>query len=151
LKERLEEFNSMDSGVPSDVKTAVQDALAGLPSGLDGVVALSQSLHGFHQALLMRRNAYQFPPVDPFSPGTSGVLLHKAHFNDANSTPAWQIGRNNSYSPVPSGVFAPVRAGFVTLSELSVIDVFGQKKRLPKTVEIALPGSMQPEPGSKVN
>ncbi len=78
---------------------------------------LTQSLGGFHEALIMKKEEMQFPVMDP--------LDKKDGFHQRMNA---YVGEKNIYAPMPKNYFNPVRAGEVKIDKIRVIDTFGQYK-----------------------
>lgn len=93
----------------------------------------SQTLGGFHDALIMRRLGDQLPPFD-YQRFTDepGHLLFLDKIADV-------LGLDQAFesSPAASGPFLPLRAGRFEFEELRVVDAFGQ------TFEVLGPRSRQ--------
>ena len=86
--------------------------------------AMAQSLSGLHRALLMRQQTLQLPVSDPLALKMSGYA--RASF--LNGDVAAAIGGRNDLAPVPLGYFNPMRAGWMKIVALRVIDAFGQTR-----------------------
>jgi hypothetical protein len=78
---------------------------------------LSQSLSGFSNSLVMRRETLQMPVVDFFNPDI-GTQVKAA------------IDGQNQASPLPDNGYSPLRAGHCKIVRLWVVDAFGQSQRL---------------------
>lgn len=80
---------------------------------------LSQTMSGFNNSLLMRKETLQFPVFDIHDEEGCQKLAQKV----ANI-----IGHMNNLSPLPDSDFNPIQACFVKLLELWIVDAFGQIK-----------------------
>ncbi|HEX8068858.1 MAG TPA: hypothetical protein VF546_02835 [Pyrinomonadaceae bacterium] len=104
---------------------------------LDGSNHLSQSLGGFNEALLMRRQTMQLPVADPI-----GFEEYQAF---AGQVRAAVKGATTS-APQPLDDFNPVRSGALRLNNLRLVDTFGQVldigcERVTTTNQMTTPGS----------
>ena len=95
------------------------NALRAVVAQAAAVPALSHALHGFNQALTARRRAIELSILDPLSPDDE--LTPKV----AALTPDRDDTRACVFSP-----FLPIRGGYLSISRLSLIDVFGQQRTL---------------------
>lgn len=92
-------------------------------------VALSQSLGGFHSALLQARQVRQLPVADPLGFGAARRFAARVA---AALTGEDGISRARTL-PEPLDDFHPVRAGAMQVSRLRLIDTFGQPRDLAWT------------------
>ena len=83
--------------------------------------SLSQSLGGFNEALLNRKQALQLPVADPL-----GFSDYQRFTTDVASA----VGDQNRSSPQPLWDFNPIRSGVMRLVQLRLIDNFGQFRDL---------------------
>src|SRR5437588_5190640 len=81
--------------------------------------ALSQSLGGFNDALLMRRRTMQLDIADPLG------FDDRRPFTDAVRA---VTGAGNAVAPLPLNDFLPVRAGALKILRLRLVDTFGRVK-----------------------
>ena len=102
------------------------------------LTAMSQSLGGFNQALLMRRQTLQLEVSDPLARNDG---YRRATF--LNATLPASIGSRNDLAPVPFGGFNPWRAGFMKVHALRLIDAFGQAQDL-SDIRIVRAGGLVP-------
>lgn len=86
-----------------------------------GFYALSQSLGGFNQALLMRRRTRQLEIADPL-----GFLADVGFASEVREAVA---GRTRS-APQPLWDFNPIRTGALRLRRLRLVDSFGRGREL---------------------
>lgn len=91
---------------------------------LDNMNVLSQAIGGLHDALIMRDQGLQMPPINP-----------KIFFDHKNESPKDDIIDfiNGMYhlSPDPFKPFYPIRAGHMKVLQLRIVDAFGQTLDLP--------------------
>lgn len=113
LNERLSDFPEHEKHVSL--------LLAALQS-LDSQTRLTQSLSGFHQALLGRRLGWQLPVADPL-----GFKFYQNFATALHNT----INANMRSAPIAHKSFHPLRSGEVTIQKLRLIDSFGQFQDLP--------------------
>jgi hypothetical protein len=84
---------------------------------------LSQFLGGVNDALIMRDQMLQIPPID------LGLFENP---EQAPRDPIFELIKGmNFLSPDPTKPFYPIRAGHMKLIELTVVDAFGQTLKLP--------------------
>jgi hypothetical protein len=104
---------------------------------LSATHVLAQSLGGFNQALLMRKQTLQLPVEDP---------IGFADYQEFTEVVKLLIGDNNLTAPQPWNDFNPIRAGEMNIVRLRLIDSFGQVLDIPCdaphliTSETLLPG-----------
>src|SRR5262249_754225 len=82
-------------------------------------------LGGFHAALLMKRQRMQLPVGDTLGLN-NGLLLNRF----SNEIMPAAVAGENTHSPLPLNSYNPLRAGWMRLNRLWVVDVFGQKIEL---------------------
>lgn len=83
---------------------------------------LSQTLSGFNDSQIMRKETLQFPVFDiTEKDGGSPEFARKV---------ADLAGENNNFSPIPKGMYSPIRSGFMRLMRLWIVDAFGQVKEI---------------------
>jgi len=101
---------------------------------------MAQALGGFHQALVMRRQTLQLAVADPLA-----VLSGALRSRFSNVTVKGAVGEENTLAPVPEGGYNPLRAGFLRLRRLWIVDAFGQKREVaPAPGEVVRAGSLTP-------
>jgi hypothetical protein len=83
--------------------------------------AMAQSLTGFNEALLMRKQTMQLPIADPLG------IDDTQSFNDAVRE---AVGSQNRSAPQPLNDFHPIRAGVFKLIDLRLVDTFGRTQDL---------------------
>jgi hypothetical protein len=79
------------------------------------MTVLSQSLGGFNSALMTRERVLQIPIEDPV--GRGGTLTADI---------AKAVGVHHPAAPLGFEIYSPIRLGGLTLSELRLLDTFGQ-------------------------
>lgn len=87
---------------------------------------LSQTMSGFNNSLIMRKETLQFPVFD-FNENDSDQ--HPSQQQLAKKVATLISGMNN-LSPMPESDFNPIRAGFMKLLKLWIVDAFGQVKEI---------------------
>jgi hypothetical protein len=95
----------------------------GLKAAADKLAAtpiLSHVLEGFHEALLTRKRALQLDVFDPASRSEQSLF---AALNEA-------IADGNRAAPRTLDPFHAIRAGYLRVTSLSLIDAFGRTRRL---------------------
>ncbi len=100
---------------------------------------LSQSLSGFNDALLMRKQTMQLAPAEPL-----GFADYQAFTQAVRES----VGNHNRSAPMPYENFHPIRNGALKLTRLRLIDTFGQIRDLDCSVvraaeRLTTPGSDQ--------
>ena len=85
---------------------------------LPAMKVLSQSLGGFNAALLTHQQALQLPIDDP--------LCTDAGYTKFTAAVREAVGWHNLTAPTPDYDFMPLRNGLMRLSQLRLIDTFGQ-------------------------
>jgi hypothetical protein len=86
-----------------------------------GFHLLAQSLSGFNEALLMRKQTFQLPIGDPV-----GFADYQS-FTDAVRA---AVGKSNRTAPQPHNDFNPIRTGILKINQLRLVDTFGQVQTL---------------------
>lgn len=96
------------------------DELQTLSKNLRSRPILSQALGGFNAALMMRKPTLCRPVCDPLvsSPGL-------AQFHEKVKQ---AVAGYNTHAPMPENYYNPIRGGFMRLSQVRIVDVFGQMK-----------------------
>ncbi len=114
LDTKLEPYKTM---LPND---PLYDAeLANAAKNLRNQAVLSQALDGFNKAFIMQKQSLQLASiVDPVAMDAYKPLIKIInHFVDGN------IGT----APLPNNDFNPIRGGGLNISQLNLVDSFGQK------------------------
>ena len=112
----------------------LQDWLSGPPKSV-----LSQALHGFNAALTTRLRDVQLAVYDPYAAGQQ-EKEDVQRFRDA-------IGHYNDLSPKNLAAYNPIRAGYLEINKIRLVDVFGQCRSIENPTVI-LPQRLQQQPGS---
>lgn len=90
---------------------------------LDHLPVLGQALGGFHDALIMRDQCLQIPPINP------AIFVRP---EEDQRDPIIEFVKGvNFVSPDPTKAFLPIRAGHMKVLAVSVVDAFGQTLQLP--------------------
>jgi hypothetical protein len=100
-----------------------QSLLTGLAQSAGTMPMLSQSLAGFHDRLLLRRQTAKVEIRDPFAKGSEVNFVR----NVREALMALDTGVT-TMAPMVQDAFSPVRGGGFDLDELLLVDVFGQFK-----------------------
>ena len=123
LKDQIKAFleNRQPSG-PNE-KDPVADAIRKVSEKLDdpGFHAMAQTLNGFNEALLMRKQTLQLSIADPR--GFDDARPFTEAVRDA-------VGNQNSAAPEPLDDFNPIRAGVLKILDLRLVDTFGRTQTL---------------------
>jgi hypothetical protein len=122
--------NNSKSGY--DASSTVYTALRAYAKLVD-TPSLSQSLDGFNQALLMQTQTLQLLPADPI--GFEAV-------RPISDVVAQAISGGQDTAPQPLNDFNPIRAGFLGIQRLRLVDTFGQVLELD--VSNVLSGASMP-------
>ncbi len=118
LESRLQGFlNNAADGTA--FKTEAQAALNELGQLKNQM--LSQSLSGLHAAMLMLRQSYQLPVMDP---------IGFREYQDFTYLVSELVGTATKYSPQPLTDFNPIRSGKLRINQVRVVDTFGQYRQL---------------------
>ena len=96
--------------------------LAAIEPFTEDLPLLSQSLSGFHDRLLLRRQTLQVDVRDPFARGR----FEQEFAREVEEAVTALDTRVNTLAPVVHDAFSPVRGGDFTLERLWLGDVFGQ-------------------------
>jgi hypothetical protein len=101
----------------------VADTILRVAAVIDNVAfhVLAQSLNGFNEALLMRKQTFQLPLAEPLG------------FDDAKEFTkrvAAAVGPNTYVAPQPLDDFQPIRTGGFKVLALRLVDTFGRVKDL---------------------
>ncbi|WP_186826942.1 hypothetical protein [Shimia ponticola] len=124
----------------ADIEAALQAYVA---MTRDGFGVLSQSLSGFNATLLTHKQTLQLPVDDP--------RMESAERNGFVHRLANLIGNSNVWAPRPVSTFSPVRSGALSISQLRLIDCFGQVMEIDRSdqvlSEMATPSDNGHQPG----
>jgi hypothetical protein len=100
---------------------------------------LSQSLSGFHDALIMRTGEMLFP-VNDLHADESEKEFHQ--------TIRAYVGELDQYAPTPNKYFNPVRAGWMKIGKIRIVDTFGQYRDI-EPGKVCVSQSLTSKKGSK--
>lgn len=107
-------------------KLVKNEAISQALQKVDATPVLSQTLSGFHDALMMKSGEMLFPFDDP----DADEIVTKLH-QRINAF----VGEFNRYKPTPNKFFNPLRAGKMEIDRIRVVDTFGQYRDIrPQTV-----------------
>jgi hypothetical protein len=111
------------AALPEEKKDSVVQALLQVFQKLNhpNFHALAQSLSGFNEALLMRKQTLQLPVADPL--GFPDAQEFTEEVRKA-------VGQGNSSAPQPHNDFHPIRTGILRIRALRVVDTFGRVQNL---------------------
>ncbi|SFF06191.1 hypothetical protein SAMN05518672_11520 [Chitinophaga sp. CF118] len=124
----------------------------------DGQHLIAQSLSGFHKYLLMQQPDLQFPPLkyrpDKMYNFDSDYVIDQQELTTIGSH-GYRLGSNPGQPSDRAKKFFPLRAGQMEMINLSIIDAFGQVKKVlisgdPKNPVAATSGQLSPVPGIKL-
>jgi hypothetical protein len=82
-----------------------------------GFYSLSQSLNGFNDNLLMRKLTMQLPVADPL-----GFVEYQEFADRVRAA----VGDSTKSAPEPFNDFNPIRSGALKITQLRLVDTFGQ-------------------------
>jgi hypothetical protein len=102
------------------------------------ITVLSQALNGFNDALVTLLREIQLKVSDPHATSQQQEGEIK-RFRDA-------IGRYNTHSPNDVAAFSPIRAGYLEVEKIRLVDVFGQCRTLEKPSLILSHRLLQSDP-----
>ncbi len=126
--------------IPDPVFTA-----KGAQEHLKNLNALSQSLGGFNEALLMHKQTLQLEIEDPI-----GFDDYKIFTDAVREAVAGEI----KSAPQPLDDFSPIRSGEMRIIDLQLVDTFGQVRNLDWQVEgeeyIITPETMKAEANNRI-
>jgi hypothetical protein len=122
---------------------------------------LSQGLSGFTLQQTLRAIIPTAPVQDLRKRRQDAVTASIAAAATADSADSWNHSGFSNQAPIPNGPlaqqnFGPLRAGTLTITELEVVDAFGQRMRLEtpaqqQPLQVIAAGSVRPHPGDTVN
>ena len=95
-----------------------QDQLNTILNTLQEQPILSQALGGLNQGLLMHQQVMQMQPKDPVSSDQNLCVFSNISVPDG-------VGNQNRTAPLPENSYNPIRAGYLQLNQLNLIDAFG--------------------------
>jgi hypothetical protein len=124
LAEQIDAFQAWYKDHALDVGNAAQDPVytaIRAYAQLQQQSCLSQSLGGFHEALLQHKQTLQLPLADPL--GFDDYRPFTAAVADA-------VQQGNRSAPQPLNDFNPIRSGAMRLLNLRLVDAFGRAVEL---------------------
>lgn len=113
-------FTRLKESIGKLLDTAPDPALHGVAGDLSALPVLTQVFNGFNQSLLARKRAIQLEVFDPVS--TKEQRLFTA-LREA-------IGPCIDSAPLPLDPFHGIRAGFLRVENLTLIDAFGRVRSI---------------------
>lgn len=119
LKAWVEQQSAKNDNERDPIYKNVQAVYTQLQSG--GEYYQSQSLGGFHEALLMQQQTYQLHLKDPLAFSDHQPFAKKV---------AELVKDGNRTAPQPLNDFNPIRTGIMRLLNLRLVDTFGQTRTL---------------------
>jgi hypothetical protein len=138
-------FEEEEGGRSRSSILSLQSVLKMAKDELDGLACLSQSLGGFNESLLMKKETLQLAINEPlgfenYQEFTRKVRDHVME-TDAQGN---NTSLNNKSAPLPLNVFSPIRAGKMDFIGLELIDTFGRVRKL-RWEETITPTNMKGE------
>jgi hypothetical protein len=118
------------------------ERLAGLNSShplvniLKNLSVQSQTLNGFNDALILQKPGLQLPPLDfqTWFEGGDGFQIDPIHGElNAGFGPEERRDTFRTAPQLNDGPLLPIRAGRMQITQLSIVDAFGQTLKLPVT------------------
>ncbi|SFD86759.1 hypothetical protein SAMN05518672_103595 [Chitinophaga sp. CF118] len=128
LDEAIKEFISSFGITQSEETLETLNAASAL---LQNANVLSQSLAGFHEALILKKQTRQLDVADPLG------FPEYVTFTQDEVAPL--VGKFNRTAPDTQGDFNPIRCGLLKLLNLRLIDSYGQ------TLEFVAPATVNSE------
>lgn len=120
LADQTRRFLAGDATLPDRLQALLDK------SSQNKVALLSQSLTGFNDHLLMRRQVMQLAIHNPFvDVNTNPTALRVAN----------HVGRQHDVAPHAEWYFNPIRAGLLSFYRLRLVDAFGQLRDIDLTVD----------------
>ncbi|MCK4258920.1 MAG: hypothetical protein KAX49_08080 [Halanaerobiales bacterium] len=105
LKKHLDSYNGNDVELSS---------MRNMVNEIANLNILSQTISGFNDALLMRKQTLQFPVFDPY------------YNTELAQRVSDLVNGMNDVAPQTEIIFNPIRAGFMKISRIWIVDAFGQ-------------------------
>jgi len=122
---QIQRFIDAQPGDPLDPDLKeILDSLKNFPP------VLSQSLNGLNDAMVMRNQVLQLQVKDP---------VPSNYYNFSNNTVRAAVASMTESAPSPGNFYNPVRAGVMSISSLTIVDVFGRNIRIdtPEKIIVA--------------
>ncbi len=98
------------------------DWVADLTRDLENTAVLSQTLSGYNESLLTFDSRLKFPIADPPE--------RLSRYCDFTKSVGDTVKSHYSASPVPNANFNPIRAGYMRVTGIRVVDTFGQHREI---------------------
>jgi hypothetical protein len=141
LQNQIEAFLKRRPAPKPTAPDPVGDAIRKVSQKLDepGFHAMAQTLTGFNEALLMRKQTLQLPIAEPLG------------FEDAKAfTEAVReaVGNQNRTAPQPLDDFNPIRAGVLKILNLRLVDTFGRTQPMVLKDERVIATEVMSTPGA---
>ena len=123
LQDQIKAFLKERQPLTSTEKDHVRDALQKVSNKLNdlGFHAMAQTLNGFNDALLMRKQTLQLPIADPLGFDNARPFTEAVRIAARNQTRS---------APQPLDDFNPIRAGVLKILDLRLVDTFGRTQTL---------------------
>lgn len=136
FQEKIQQFIDSQPTDPLDPELqAILDNMKNFPP------ILSQSLSGFNDELSMRSKVMQLQVRDPVPSG---------YYQFSNTTIKNAVADMTHASPSTSNCYNPIRAGIMSISSLTIVDVFGRNIKIQTPDKVIVAQNMQME-GLPVN
>lgn len=124
-------ISPFSNSVSANLKRMVPDSISSKYGELN---LIAQSLSGLHKYLLMQRPEIQLPPIkydsDKFSNFKSDYIIDQDELKMIGEN-GYLLGSNpGNINGIEADTFNPLRSGYLTIKNLSIVDVFGQSKKV---------------------
>ncbi len=113
--------NSLVSQLEQYLQHFPDSELSSIVEQLETQPMVTQALAGFNDALCMIAPIMQLPVSDP----NSNSAVYK---NWATTTVSAAVGDQNTHSALANNAYNPIRAGWLSLAKLNLVDEFGQSR-----------------------
>jgi hypothetical protein len=150
------QINNYEQNYPGD---DADKTLSTIAADYQNRKILSQTMSGLNVSQLQRNYIPQIT-VEDLTVGNRDTVTNniKEAALTANAGDNWYDFAFNSQNPLTSGVFGPLRGGFMNVKSLEVVDVFGQRMKIDTPEHTkegylkVLPAmTMAPQPGDTAN
>ncbi|PWK01297.1 hypothetical protein BC749_102873 [Flavobacterium araucananum] len=127
----IEGISPFSNSVAANLKRMVPDSITKKYGDLN---LIAQSLSGLHKNLLMQRPEIQLPPFKYNSNKEGGFdsdfLLDVDELNKIGEN-GYQLGSNpGDVDGKDNNIFNPLRSGLLQIKSISIVDIFGQSKKV---------------------
>ncbi|CAD0007107.1 hypothetical protein FLAT13_03647 [Flavobacterium salmonis] len=124
-------ISPFSNSVFANLKRIIPDSIVNKYGNLN---LIAQSLSGLHKMLLMQRSDIQLPPFkyvnDENYRFDTDYIIDQDELNIIGEN-GYRLGCNpGNINGIDSNIFNPLRSGFVEIKNLSIVDVFGQVKKV---------------------